>query len=43
MLLTVLIFFFRLMDNSVYGITMEIARKRIKIILVNNAKDYRSM
>ena len=28
------------MDNSVYGKTMENLRKRIKVRLVNNAKNY---
>ena len=28
------------MDNSVYGKTMENLRKRIKVRLINNAKNY---
>ena len=31
---------FKLMNNSAYGKTMEILRKRINVRLVNNAKDY---
>ena len=31
---------FKLMNNSVYGTTMKKLRKRVKIRLVNNAKDY---
>ena len=34
--------FFRLMNNSVYGKTMENLKTRIKITLVNNAKDYKT-
>ena len=32
--------FFKLMNNSVYGKTMEKLRKRINVRLVSNAKDY---
>ena len=31
------------MNNSVYGKTMEILRKGVKMRLVNNAKDYNNM
>ena len=33
--------FFKPMNNSVYGRTMENLRKRINVRLVNNAKDYK--
>ena len=33
--------FFILMNNSVYGKTMENLRKRIKVWLVSNGKDYK--
>ena len=35
--------FFKLMNDSVYGKTMVNLRKRIKVRLVNNAKDYKNM
>ena len=35
--------FFKLKNNSAYGKTMENLRKRIKVRLVNNAKDYKNM
>ena len=33
--------FFKLMNNSVYGKPIENLRKRVKVRLVNNAKDYK--
>ena len=33
-------YFFRLMNNSFFGKTMEKLRKRISVKLLNNAKDY---
>ena len=35
--------FLKLINNSVYGKTIENAMKRINIRLVNNAKDYKNM
>ena len=34
-------YFFKLMNNSVYGKSMESLREKIKVRLVNNAKDYK--
>ena len=33
--------FFKLMNNSAYGKSIEILRNRVKFRLVNNAKDYK--
>ena len=33
--------FFKLTNNSVYGKAMENLRRRVKVRLVNNAKDYK--
>ena len=33
--------FFKLMNNSVYGKTVEDLRKKINVRLVNNAEDYK--
>ena len=30
------------MNNSVYGKTMEYLRKRMKVTLINNPKDYKN-
>ena len=35
--------FFRLMNNSTFGKTMENLRKRINVRLVSNAGDYKNM
>ena len=34
-------YFFKLINNSVYGKTMENLRKRINVRLINNVKDYK--
>ena len=36
-------YFFKLMNNSIYGKTMENLRKLVKVRLVNNAKYYQNM
>ena len=36
-------YFFKLMNNSVYGKTIENLRKRVKVRLVNNAKYYKNV
>ena len=34
-------YFFKLMNNSVYGKTIENLRKKINVRLINNAKHYK--
>ena len=34
-------YFFKLMNNNVYGKTMKNLRRRVKVRLVDNAKDYK--
>ena len=36
-------YFLKVMNNSVYGETMEHLRERINVRLVNNAKEYKNM
>ena len=36
-------YFFKLINKSVYVKTMEYLRKRVKVTLVNDTKDYKNM